>query len=527
MAPPRSTASLPAVTTPNINMARGRSNKGGRKSGGGRGNNNGGRGGQAAPPQAPAAAVPPPQQQQQQAKKIELRLFQLTRHQLLKSINYLDEESRMSAFDVMGWPKDNYKRRKQLLLDEVVAFEKKKLQEEEEKGEDETDEATEGEEGAEGGGEELVDISTIGAVEGAEPHALVEEKNHEVEVAATDGEQDKGEAAAEVEVNTIQVHPNDPNMILVGGITLHKNDPRILPLLAANIGAEELLDRLNTRRLYGRILYYKRERRNNKVETNQHDDDDDEEEKDGFASIKEDTTTTTTHDNKIKEELKQQKTNERIWRKNMSIKEIAEKEWDELLDMANERINNRPDPYYPVPTQHELLLFSQIHREVGVLASYPRSGNSLMRTLYEHTTLRVTGSDMQGGLAQHDLVGEMAVGANLVQFVKTHYPERQGSQQFYASRVVLLVRNPFDAIESYFNLMMTGKHTDSVSPEVRAKTVKIFEEYVVKEIRVWKAFHNFWLEQDIPLLLIRYEDIVRYPDKVMARVLKFVLEVKR
>jgi hypothetical protein len=211
----------------------------------------------------------------------------------------------------------------------------------------------------------------------------------------------------------------------------------------------------------------------------------------------------------------------------MTIKQIAETEWDELLEMANGRLNNIPDPYYPVPTQHELLLFSQIHREVGVLASYPRSGNSLMRTLYEHTTLRVTGSDMQGGLAQHDLVGEMAVGANLVQFVKTHYPERQGSQQFYASRVVLLVRNPFDAIESYFNLMMTGRHTDSVSAEVRAKTVKIFEEYVMKEIRVWKTFHKFWLEQDIPLLLIRYEDIVRYPDKVMARVLKFVLEVKR
>ena len=37
-----------------------------------------------------------------------------------------------------------------------------------------------------------------------------------------------------------------------------------------------------------------------------------------------------------------------------------------------------------------------------------------MRTLYEHTTLRVTGSDMQGGLAKHDLVGEMAVGYLLV-----------------------------------------------------------------------------------------------------------------
>jgi hypothetical protein len=57
--------------------------------------------------------------------------------------------------------------------------------------------------------------------------------------------------------------------------------------------------------------------------------------------------------------------------------------------------------YDPIPTKHELLLFQACPRAVAVLASYPRSGNSLMRTLYEHTTLRVTGSDMQGGLAKH------------------------------------------------------------------------------------------------------------------------------
>ena len=58
-------------------------------------------------------------------------------------------------------------------------------------------------------------------------------------------------------------------------------------------------------------------------------------------------------------------------------------------------------PYEPTPTEHELLLFTPCPRAVAVLASYPRSGNTLMRTMYEHTTLRVTGSDMQGGLAKH------------------------------------------------------------------------------------------------------------------------------
>ena len=76
-----------------------------------------------------------------------------------------------------------------------------------------------------------------------------------------------------------------------------------------------------------------------------------------------------------------------------------------LIIHVNFRNGKKYIPYDPIPTQHELLLFSPCPRAVGILASYPRSGNSLMRTLYEHTTLRVTGSDMQGGLAKHGELG--------------------------------------------------------------------------------------------------------------------------
>lgn len=76
-----------------------------------------------------------------------------------------------------------------------------------------------------------------------------------------------------------------------------------------------------------------------------------------------------------------------------------------LIIQFNFRNGKKYIPYDPIPTQHELLLFSPCPRAVGILASYPRSGNSLMRTLYEHTTLRVTGSDMQGGLAKHGELG--------------------------------------------------------------------------------------------------------------------------
>jgi hypothetical protein len=179
----------------------------------------------------------------------------------------------------------------------------------------------------------------------------------------------------------------------------------------------------------------------------------------------------------------------------------------------------------PIPSRCELLLFSPCPRAVAVLASYPRSGNSLMRNLYERTSLRVTGSDMRGGLQKHDLVGEAATQTNCVQFVKTHYPERMGQPPFRVNRAVLLVRNPYDAMESYFNLMTTNTHTSSLSEEERKKHEKIFADMARKEILVWRDFHEYWLQQKIPLLVIRYEDLIRYTDKVIAKVLKFVLEI--
>ena len=118
------------------------------------------------------------------------------------------------------------------------------------------------------------------------------------------------------------------------------------------------------------------------------------------------------------------------------------------------------------------------------------------------------------------------MGARMVQFVKTHYPERMGSSAFQCCRAVLLVRNPFDCIESYFHLMMTGKHTASLSEEMREKAMAYFDEYAVKEAQVWTKFHEYWLSQDIPILLVRYEDLYRETDKVMERTLQFALEVK-
>eukprot|EP00521_Asterionellopsis_glacialis_P013332 CAMPEP_0195306868 /NCGR_PEP_ID=MMETSP0707-20130614/37422_1 /TAXON_ID=33640 /ORGANISM="Asterionellopsis glacialis, Strain CCMP134" /LENGTH=432 /DNA_ID=CAMNT_0040371099 /DNA_START=480 /DNA_END=1778 /DNA_ORIENTATION=+ len=168
-----------------------------------------------------------------------------------------------------------------------------------------------------------------------------------------------------------------------------------------------------------------------------------------------------------------------------------------------------------------------------VLASYPRSGNTLMRTLIERTTGIVTGSDtrpdrnLSKALArQHNLVGEGVVDKNQVGVVKTHFPERKGYKTYKAHRAIVLVRNPFDAIDSYWNLCTTNTHTETITDEVYAMLNDKFVGLVENEMAMWIRFHRYWLERDdIPILVLRFEDLIRDPTSQMYRVLEFLSDL--
>ena len=197
--------------------------------------------------------------------------------------------------------------------------------------------------------------------------------------------------------------------------------------------------------------------------------------------------------------------------------------------------------------------------QISLLASYPRSGNTLLRTLLERITSFVSGSDtrpdrtLSRSLAlDHDLVGEGLVGGNSnqsntkpgsmssvhmqnlhqgvydppVYIVKTHFPERKGWKPVKGSKVLLLVRNPYDAIDSYWNLCCTNTHTRSLDESVYTKYAEKFEGLARHEIKIWCNFHYYWIdickEERVPLLLVRYEDLVLDTEAEMLRVIKFL-----
>ena len=117
-----------------------------------------------------------------------------------------------------------------------------------------------------------------------------------------------------------------------------------------------------------------------------------------------------------------------------------------------------------------------------------------------------------------------------VNIVKTHFPERKGWRMVNANRVVLLVRNPYDAIDSYWNLCCTNTHTSSLDESVYKKYAAKFESMARHEIKVWCDFHYYWLDtcarENIPLMIVRYEDLILNTEKEMLRVMRFLIDAQ-
>lgn len=125
----------------------------------------------------------------------------------------------------------------------------------------------------------------------------------------------------------------------------------------------------------------------------------------------------------------------------------------------------------PLAFRYPRFLFKTSPHDKAALVSYPRSGNSFMRKVLEQETGIVTGSDsrpnrtLAASLLKFGYLGE-GITDQSVWIVKSHFPERLGYVAFPVNRVILLVRNPFDAIQSYFHMGMTNTHDKNLSAAV-------------------------------------------------------------
>lgn len=112
--------------------------------------------------------------------------------------------------------------------------------------------------------------------------------------------------------------------------------------------------------------------------------------------------------------------------------------------------------------------------------------------------------------------------------VKTHWPNRF-CPPFQVRRAVVLVRNPFDVILSWWTFRILGyhQHTGYDSNPADPKLFgTLWHRFAAHEFEIWKKFHTFWLRKAskrFPVLVVRYEDLVgKEQSRVVHSILSFL-----
>jgi hypothetical protein len=200
------------------------------------------------------------------------------------------------------------------------------------------------------------------------------------------------------------------------------------------------------------------------------------------------------------------------------------------------------------------------HKTLNWLASYPKSGNTWVRTflaacqladprqfkLHDTTSGSVSACRLQRfetaagrsrrELTPHDIdrlrhkvQHELAATVGPEHVIKTHNlrADRNGFPLIYSEfvrKVVYIVRNPLDIVDSWadhsnlsidqaIELMNTPTHT------LNGNQWDLVPQY----LHTWSAHVASWTQRtDLPLLIMRYEDILRNPEAQFERLIDFL-----
>ena len=158
-----------------------------------------------------------------------------------------------------------------------------------------------------------------------------------------------------------------------------------------------------------------------------------------------------------------------------------------------------------------------------MLVSFPGSGNTWARLLIEAVTGYYTGSVYSDKyLYAGGFIGEKEKWRNgRTILIKNHDHKRNLSNE--AKGVVLLVRNPYDAILAEFNRFQSSNHTGSASLEnFNSKWFKTVEKLSTWWVNVHHKYAEFSSTTSFPMHVVFYENLKNNATHEMERVLNFM-----
>lgn len=238
--------------------------------------------------------------------------------------------------------------------------------------------------------------------------------------------------------------------------------------------------------------------------------------------------------------------------------------WHGILYTRNEIVAKLSQNDEPIFKPKELDL------ESVALASYPRCGNALTRSYIQYVSGIYTGSDFTVldrdaiskplqltyetiGKPKHiekdgkveEVVDMFEInafnskilydggfkGQGLIQdeawVIMTHYPHTlplTPRKEYNVNKCILVIRNPYDSIYSMFHAFATLSFNKSLPSDDFYRRKSSWEQFVAVATTEYKLFHEFWLQCDLPIHIVRYEDMLWDPKSTLLELFRFLVE---
>ena len=94
--------------------------------------------------------------------------------------------------------------------------------------------------------------------------------------------------------------------------------------------------------------------------------------------------------------------------------------------------------------------------------------------------------------------------------------------------MIVVVRNPIDVIPSFAYLHAFRSHSLTPNERLDVDFPEWWNEWVIKMAQCMQFNHTFTVERlakEIPTYFLRYEDLLKNPERVLKECFKFLLDV--
>ena len=71
-------------------------------------------------------------------------------------------------------------------------------------------------------------------------------------------------------------------------------------------------------------------------------------------------------------------------------------------------------------------------------------------------------------------------------------------------------------------MTLTNSHNTSMHESQYDRFADTFRPFAIAETKVWKKFNQWWLTAPIPLIVVRYEDLLHHRERTLRRIASFM-----